>query len=339
MIEGLHFDSRSSAARPATLQRRGDGQWMLECAGQQIVFAPEAARISDRIGSIPRRIFLPEDGGEFETRDNDGVDSLLASSSRPGSSGLVHHLERRWGVVLASLVGVVLACVVLVQYGLPTAARWAASAIPASADRVIGRQSLQILDAGFLDESRLDPQRQAQLATLFARMTADIDDEHEYRLEIRDSKALGANAFALPSGIVLVTDDIVALAGSDEELMAVLAHEIGHVRGRHALRQMIQAAGISVIAVVLLGDVSSVSALASSAPVLLQAKNSREFEREADVFARDWLRRQGIPPRRFDDMLCRLVAKAGGDAVGIDKFLASHPPVSERAECNLKEVK
>ena len=191
----------------------------------------------------------------------------------------------------------------------------------------------------FLDESRLDPQRQAQLATLFARMTADIDDEHEYRLEMRDSKALGANAFALPSGIVLVTDDIVALAGSDEELMAVLAHEIGHVRGRHALRQMIQAAGISVIAVVLLGDVSSVSALASSAPVLLQAKNSREFEREADVFARDWLRRQGIPPRRFDDMLCRLVAKAGGDAVGIDKFLASHPPVSERAECNLKEVK
>jgi len=338
MVEGQYFDARSSAARPATLRRREDGQWVLDCAGQEIVFEPEAARISDRIGSIPRRIFLPGTG-EFETRDNSGVDTLLANSSLQGNSGLVHGLERRWGIVLASLVGVVLACVGLVQYGLPTAARWAANVIPASADRVIGEQSLQILDAGFLDESRLDPQRQAQLATLFARMTAGIDDEHEYSLEVRDSRTLGANAFALPSGIVMVTDDLVQLAGNDEELMSVLAHEIGHVRGRHALRQMIQAAGLSVIAVVLLGDVSSVSALASSAPVLLQAKNSREFEREADTFARDWLQRQGIPPRRFDDMLCRLVKEAGGDAAGIDKYLASHPPVSERADCKQKEAK
>ena len=50
-----------------------------------------------------------------------------------------------------------------------------------------------------------------------------------------------------------MTDDLVELAKSDDEIIAVLAHEIGHVRGRHALRQMLQAAGISALAVALLG--------------------------------------------------------------------------------------
>jgi predicted Zn-dependent protease len=129
----------------------------------------------------------------------------------------------------------------------------------------------------------------------------------------------------------------VQLADHDEELMAVLAHEIGHVRGRHALRQLIQAAGISVAAVVLIGDVNSVTALAGAAPALLQARNSREFEREADAFARDWLDRNGIAAERFDALLCRMARERGGDGDPAGVFLASHPPTSERAHCAPEE--
>ena len=166
-------------------------------------------------------------------------------------------------------------------------------------------------------------------------MTAPLDDGHEYQLEFRRSEDIGANAFALPSGIVVMTDELVELAKSDEEIVAVLAHEIGHVRGRHALRQLLQAAGISALAVALLGDVSSISGILSAAPALLHAKHSRDFEREADVFAKQWLRehdidgdalrRDPVPHDRF----ARRTRRSGA----IDYF-SSHPPTDERVRCS-----
>jgi Zn-dependent protease with chaperone function len=177
-------------------------------------------------------------------------------------------------------------------------------------------------------------------------MTTPLDDGHEYQLEFRHGGMIGANAFALPSGIIVMTDELVDISKSDDELVAVLAHEIGHVRGRHALRQMLQAAGVSSLAFALLGDVSSISGILSAAPALLHAKYSRDFEREADVFAKQWLRENGIAESNFDAILCRISgshektkakakAKAGAkdsDKKGFDYF-SSHPSTTERARC------
>jgi Zn-dependent protease with chaperone function len=335
MIAGTLFDTLRSAPHRATIEAAPDGRWRLSCNGEDSLLDPATMRVSERIGSIPRRLHLPG-GGEFETADNDGVDQLLRESGLGVPAGIVHQLERSWGVAIAALALVILSFVGLFRYGLPSMANWAAKAIPTSADKLIGAESLRILDAGFLDPSKLDEQRQDQLYELFWRVIRDIDDDHEYLLELRDSPRFGANAFALPSGIVLLTDDLVALAKDDEELMAVLAHEIGHVRGRHALRQMIEATGISLVAVIVLGDVSSVSALASAAPALLQARNSRELEREADGFARQWLEQHHLPATRFDDLICRLEVEQGVTDDVIGQFLASHPPTSERAHCREK---
>jgi Zn-dependent protease with chaperone function len=129
-----------------------------------------------------------------------------------------------------------------------------------------------------------------------------------------------------------MTDELVALAQNDDEIIAVLAHEIGHVRGRHALRMILQSAGVAAITLAVFGDVSSTSALAAALPaVLLNAKHSREFEHEADGFAKSWLREHGIPERRFDDLLCRLEKQSpAGTEV---RYLSSHPPTEERANC------
>jgi Zn-dependent protease with chaperone function len=62
--------------------------------------------------------------------------------------------------------------------------------------------------------------------------------------------------------------------------------------------------------------------------ILVQAKHSRDFEREADAYAREWLRAEGLPETAFDDMLCRL-AKEDDDLT----YLSTHPPVGERANC------
>ena len=98
----------------------------------------------------------------------------------------------------------------------------------------------------------------------------------------------------------------------------------------HAVK-MLKAAGVSAMAVALYGDVSNVSGVLGAAPVLLRAKHSREFEIEADVFAKQWLKEHHIEEAHFDAILCRLAADNGESRS--TNFFASHPPTSERARC------
>ena len=334
MLRGRYFDAQRSAPVDASIEAVAAGRWQLVAGDASRSIDPATVRISVRIGSIPRRIHFA-DGGEFETPDNDGVDALLPAADRPGS--WVHALEQRWALVLASLAFIALGSVLFLRFGLPASADWTARHLPERYDRLIGRQSLQLLDRVAFHPSGLTAKRRAELEKLFADMTRDASDGHEYRLELRSSPRIGANALALPSGIVVMTDQLVTLAENDEELSAVLAHEIGHVRGRHALRQLIQVAGVSALAVAVLGDMGSVSALASSAPVLLTSKYSRDFEREADGYARAWLKEQGIAPERFDAILCRLSARQGSKG-GESDFLSAHPSIAERAHCAPEET-
>jgi Zn-dependent protease with chaperone function len=331
MIQGRYFDSRRSAPQHATLQRDGAGRWQLLAGEVNLLIDPQQIRVSDRIGSIPRRVHLA-DGAEFETPDNDGMDALLGSDHR-SHSRLVNALERRWGIAVAALVGVAVTCVLIVRFGLPTLSGWAAERLPPSADRLIGAQTLQILDRIVLDPTRLHIYRQTQLQELFSHMTSSLNDGHDYRLEFRRARGLGPNAFALPSGIIVVTDELVQIATSDEELAAVLAHEVGHVRGRHSLRILIQGAGVSALAVAVLGDIGSMSALAGAAPGLVQAKHSRDFEREADSYARSWLAKEGIAATRFDDILCRMTQTHNGSREELPEFLSSHPGTAQRVIC------
>ena len=338
MIGGRYFDGRTSAGVEASLEFGADGNVHLRGPESPIVFPLAEVKISERIGNITRRITLP-DGGAFETQDNDAVDQALEAHGLQRGSSLVHWLESRWHVAVGALLAVVLVSFAFVQWGVPAAANWAASVMPADADHAIGAGTLDVLDRVAFRSSELPDKRQQDLRHRFIDMTKPLEDGHEYQLEFRRGGMIGANAFALPSGIVVMTDELVEMAKSDDELVAVLAHEIGHVRGRHALRQLLQAAGVSSLAAALFGDVSSISAVLSAAPALLHAKHSRDFEREADTFAKQWLHENGIAESNFDAILCRM-SGAHGDKKGDDRFdyFASHPSTTERAECPREEA-
>ncbi len=330
LIAGRYFDGRNSAPAQVTLEFGADGLVRLHGLPAPVQAPFAAVTISDRVGNITRRFEFP-DGGVFETNENDAVDAALEAAGRSGSSGLVHWLESRWQVALGSLGAVAVITFAFLTWGVPAIANWAADVVPPSMDRAIGSGTLEVLDRTAFEPSQLPRARQRELQERFAGMTAPLDDGHDYQLELRHGGAIGPNAFALPSGIVIMTDELVELAKNDDELVAVLAHEIGHVRGRHALRQMLQAAGVSAIAMALLGDVSSISGILSAAPALLQAKNSRDFETEADNFARAWLEEHGIAESNFDSILCRITG-ADEKEEGID-FFSSHPATGQRARC------
>jgi Zn-dependent protease with chaperone function len=326
-IGGRYFDGRSSVARAAQLELDEDGiVRVLGLAAQ--VWAPLAELvISDRIGRIPRRIVFT-DGSTFETDDNDAVDALARVR---GTAWLLHAVsrwERRWLPALAALGAVAVIAVLFVQIGIPALADGAAAAMPTSTDRAIGAQSLELLDAALFEPSELPESRQDALQALFRDLVASLDDGHDYRLELRHGGRVGANAFALPAGIVVLTDELCELAQHDEEIVGVIAHEIGHVRGRHALRLLLRNAGVAALSLALLGDVSTTSTLAAAVPTaLLDARHSREFETEADDFAYAWLDRNGIARAHFAALLLRLEQSSDGAGYG---WLSTHPATSER---------
>jgi Zn-dependent protease with chaperone function len=153
----------------------------------------------------------------------------------------------------------------------------------------------------------------------------------------RKGGPLGPNALALPAGTIVFTDEMVKLAQNDDELLAVLAHEIGHVVHRHSLRMLVQDSLLAFLALAVTGDVSGTSQIFLGAPVLLtELYYSREFEQEADDHALRYLCRQRVDPRRFADLLRRVeaeVAKKRGDGdQKWGRYLSSHPATEERIQ-------
>ena len=206
--------------------------------------------------------------------------------------------------------------------------------LPAATESLIGRDTLAALDRFVFTPSKLPPERQEALRKLFAGMGAGMAAEKSgtsaYRLELRKGGRVGPNALALPAGIVVVTDELVELSKDDREIEAVLAHEIGHLRQRHILRHVLQDSATALLVAATLGDLTSLTTLAAAAPtLLLQAKFSRDFEREADDFALDYLAKRGIPLETFAAILQRMEEKRPGGKDASD-YLSTHPASRER---------
>jgi Zn-dependent protease with chaperone function len=328
MIQGRYFDGHTSAPQPARIDIGADRVLRLVTPQETRQVPLDVVRISDRIGEVPRRVTF-EDGATFESPENDAIDAALEAAGQGGFARRLDRWERFWGVALAALVAVAILSWAFVRFGMPPLAEAVARALPHSVDESIGAQGLELLDETLLEPTALPEPRQAALRDRLRALAEAAGDGHDYRLEFRSGKRVGPNAFALPSGIIVVTDELVGLAERDEEIEAVLAHEVGHVRGRHSLRILLQNAGVAALALAVLGDVGTASSLAAAVPVMLvQAKHSRDFEREADAYSRQWLRAQGLAESHFDDMLCRLARDDAGLA-----YLSSHPPLGERASC------
>jgi predicted Zn-dependent protease len=183
------------------------------------------------------------------------------------------------------------------------------------------------LDKAVFDPSTLPPLRRTELQNRFHGMLSRLPGGRDYQLEFRNAPKIGANAFALPSGTVVMTDDLVGVAKHDEEVLAVLAHELGHLEHRHSLRAMLQDSVTGLILLAVTGDASSVLALGATA--MIDGKYSREFETEADDYAFDFLHRAGIATHFFADILNRMETSHAEDS-RIIAFLATHPLTKDR---------
>jgi Zn-dependent protease with chaperone function len=333
IIQARHYDGRTTASREAliSLEAANDGVRLhIRLADQEIVVSLALTIIGERVGATNRLLQLP-DGATLEILDNLAFDSALALAGALTSESRLRMLEGSWHYGVIALLFVLGGSWGFFRYGVPALATRAIHFIPASADAVVGADGLRLLDQSVFQPTKLNSERQSKLQRLFARiLPATAASNSPYRLEFRVGGSMGANALALPSGTVVLTDELERLAQNDDELLGVLAHEAGHLVGRHAMRHLLESSATALLVTGILGDVTVVPNLVAAVPtVLVNTAYSRDLERDADGFAFLWMDRHGIDPQRLGDLLQRLAARSGGDEVGL---LASHPSFKERVQ-------
>ena len=331
-----YFDGTVSTRRQVELFLE-NGTLFIRGDGVERTYPASSIAIPPAVGSVRRTVRLP-DGGVCEIGDNGLLAELAKASGTPSPERLVHRWEKSLPLALGAVALTALVVALFLRFGVPVLARHAALALPAATEKTIGRETLATLDKIMMKPSTLEQKRRDELTALFRRVAGADATAAGCRLEFRSIPAVGANAFALPSGIVIVTDDLVELARSDDEIAAIMAHELGHVKGRHVMRHLLQSSAAGLIVATLTGDVVSITSLAATLPtVLVDASFSREFEREADDAAIAWMKGAGVSPRRYAEILARLQAqlnvrhaKTPGDDHPVRNYLSTHPDTGDR---------
>ncbi|WP_246617418.1 M48 family metallopeptidase [Rhizobium populisoli] len=331
IAKGEWHKANSSQAMEAEL-REEEGRVTALSDGQVFAFAVLGrVEFSQRVGSIPRRVTFP-DGSVFETRDNDAVDAYLRA--RHGvRSGIIHRLEEFHPRLIVFTIAVILLGMSIYRYALPALVEVAVLVTPPFVPEMIGSGTLASLDRTVLKPSELPEAQQRKFAEGFSKLAArSKGGEAAYKLNFRDGGVIGPNAFALPDGNLILTDDLVKLAGSDEEMvLGVLGHEIAHVEGEHSLRQLYRAAGVAGLVMLIAGDVGSgVEDILTQGGTLLALSYSRSAEAEADRRSVELMNAGGYDPAALARFFAILEDKLGDH--GKTNMLSSHPGTPERQQ-------
>lgn len=335
---GIWLDGKVSQRREVSVSCAADAVLRVQGDGVEASAPLAAVRIDPALGTARRLVRFP-DGAALEMTDHAFLDALERRQGKGGFFRTVHRWEKSLLRALAALLALLLLGFCFVRYAIPFLAEKAAYALPPQTERLMGRETLQVLDRVILKPSALERTRRGELQALFARMAAEHPEREGWRLEFRSGDAVGANAFALPSGIIVITDRLVQIAGSDDRIAAVLAHEIGHVQRRHALRHLMQNSATALLIATVTGDITSATSLSATLPtVLIDAKYSRRFEEEADDAAVAYLKAKGLPVRLYAEILTRLqedhdrrlAGKKEESPSRMGELFADHPLTSER---------
>lgn len=318
-VPARYFDGQTSRLYHVTLSVR-DGMAVL--AGDIERSCPlDELHVSERSSHAVRKVSFA-DGAYLEIADQAAFNSLLHDTGH--RDGWVVRLQQSWRGALLATVATIVALWLSYQYLLPLAAKGIAYALPQSVERQLGQGVLDMLDRHVFAPSQLDGARQQALRAQFARLATPGDSTPAHRIVFRKSK-IGPNAFALPSGDIVLTDEMIQLLPDDQAIMGVLAHELGHLQQRHLTRRIIQTSAVGAGAALLFGDVSTV--VATLPPLLLDLKYSRDVERDADDYAIAMLRQNGIPLEHLAQVFVALGKLDHGTP-----YLSSHPASTERIE-------
>lgn len=207
----------------------------------------------------------------------------------------------------------------------------------------IGRSLAKSVEEKFGLEKDADMQKRVHG---IGQKIASVCDRPEltYSFRVLEGKDLEEearyNAFALPGGYVYIFKDMAEDMKTDDELAAILAHEVGHVVARHSVKKLqgsIGMAGLSLLGAVAKTD-KRTQRKASIAIAQLTMAYSRQAEFEADKLSVKYLKEAGFDPEAAVDVIDRMLEKHLNDKIRRYRYFRTHPHASERKAMLNKEI-
>ena len=337
-VEGRAYPRLSSRQVPAVLKHRTpllseskdpDDLFIdiLDETGTVIGGAPlSQIEVDWPIGRQPRKLTLP-DGTVFETDDHETIGQIVGTSAATE----LH----KWEAFHPRLLGFVLACVVgvwiIYRYGLDILVAGAVALTPPPLVAQIDKGTMQVIDFQMAEETLLDTTDQARVEDIFANLLPHIEEVPkgtEFRLLFRNMPGMGPNAFALPGGTVVMTDEFVTSFPEEDVLAGVLGHEIGHVVERHGMRQLYRSLTIYILIAMMAGDTGPfLEEILLEGNVLLSLSHSRAHERSADKFGVALTARAGYDPAGLKVFFDEISGRFGEPP----RWLSTHPGSNERS--------
>jgi Zn-dependent protease with chaperone function len=330
--EATFFDGVTAARRRVRLALDADALRIADPRGEVLAVWPwnELEHVDAPAGVFRLGLVDAPRPARLDVTDEALAHAIDLRSEPVDRTGGVRRRERV--KVVAWALAAIVSLVGLAVYAMPVIADRLAPDVPVSWEMRIGFASDRQIRATL---DRNDPKRpfecglradeQAGLAA-FSLMVSRIERASSLHVPVRARvvRMKQANAFALPAGYIYVYEGLIAKSEHPDELAGVIAHELGHVANRDGLRSMIQAAGVSVLFGMVLGDFFGGGALVTATKGVLNSRYSRSVESQADRFAVDVMRALGADPRRLGTILLRI---AGGDGGGI---FVDHPGAKDR---------
>jgi predicted Zn-dependent protease len=327
-VQARYHDGRTAQSRPTkvcvedeTLVFSADGEnrWPLD--------AVRVETVDDRV-----RIAYGRD-------DPARLTLALADWRELTEHAIGHHrrVRQREIRLVAALAASAAAIAGLVFVGIPAASGPLARHTPPSLERKIGRNLEAQVSLPF--RTCRGAAGQAALKRLGQRLGQAANTPFDIR--VRAVHAPMVNAFALPGGAILVTDELIDLAATPDELAAVIAHESAHVQKRHVMQGVWRSFGFGVLLDAVVGGGSG----AGQQAVLLMgsATNlhySRAAEAEADSAGQDLLTAQGLSSQGMAPFFQRLVATSEGkNAQAVKALISDHPDTLRRAQASRARAK
>ncbi len=272
--------------------------------------APPLARLEIREGPLAAEL-----AGRCANLDTDS----------PGGNGSTGRIV---GWSLGALVSILL----VVIYGVPFAADRLTPLVPQSFESRVGEaadKQMRLVFGGKVCDAKGGQAAFVKLVGAL-RAAAGLDGPGDAVVLSTDVP----NAFALPGGKVYLFNGLLEKAHNSDEIAGVLAHELGHVKHRDSMRNLIYNGGTSFLIGLLFGDVTGSSTLLFASRTMFDATYTREAEANADAFSIDLMHRLGRSPRPMGELLLRVT---GNEKDKNFSFLSNHPFTEDRLALMRKE--
>ena len=319
-----YFDGKISTAHSATItpvsyQGRLDG-FIISYVGHEKRHFIKNCEYLPAIGSSPP-VLMMADGARVEFTN--GVPEWLHLDKHAFFTK-ISHMETRWTWIGASVIIMCAFVFATFKFGIPMASHHIAQNLPADTMMAMGDVAEEYV-MEMTKPSTLPKARQDEIIALYTK----LDGNPAAKVIVREGGEIGANALAIPNNTIVITDELINLTDDDNQILAVLAHEQGHLVHRHSLEQAISRLGLSVLIVVITGDTSD---MLLTLPALLATSDySQRAEMEADKFAIDELKRLNIPPVHLANFFKKM-QEVHGDDHGHWSILSTHPETDKRIE-------